>query len=394
MRRTDDVGAALRTCVVTEPTDQPVAEVAQRLAEVDGHRLADRALQHGVGNFVYLHARSGDVIDARVLARLEQGYASGIRHHLRVAADLAVVAEALSGEGIPWITFKGPVLSELAYKRPDLRAYNDVDVLVHRRQFQAAVQALEKAGARLIDTNWLLLRRMEPGQLHLALPFGTLLDIHWHVVNGPAIRRSTEISVSQLFERARPVTVGGIPLSTFGTVDTVVHLSLHAGLAGAVRLLWLKDVERSIASGRPPWGEVLETARSWCTGALVGAVLQRTRSTVDADVPEYVTAGLAPTRAGHALNDAFDRLWPVEGAAKRTGPAALWVQYRRDSLRSSVAAIGGRARWRVMIQAGAASRRPDDQPGRDAREQAERALYFAGLQPSPPAWWSSRDDRN
>ena len=323
-------------------------------------------------------------MDRAVQARLEERYASGLRHHLRVVADLAVVAEVLDRADLPWIAFKGPVLSELAYRRPDLRAYNDVDVLVRRADFQSAVQALEGVGARLVDTNWVLLRRMEPGQLHLVLPFGTLLDIHWHVVNGPAIRRSTAISVDDLFARARQVTIGGVSMRTFGVVDTVVHLCLHAGLAGGVRLLWLKDIERSIAEGHPPWHDVVATARSWGVGALAGAVLQRARRTVGAAVPEAATIELAPTRSGHALNDVVDRLWPVERARKRSGPAALWVQYRRDHVRDTATAISGRARWRSMIQAGAASRVPDGgRPEEGADEPRERAAFFARLQTSP-----------
>lgn len=232
------------------------------LAEVATGRdltpLAERADYHGVSNLAYLSLRAIEGVDKETLAALERQYLSGNARHLRALVELANVARALGAKGIPWLVFKGPILTEFVYPRADLRSYLDLDIVVPRRDFAAAVQALQSEGSKLLDRNWDLLLRREVGQLHVELPLGTLVDLHWHVLNRSEVRHSMSISMDALFDRARKVTLNGVSVLTFDPVDSLLHLCVHTALSGGVRLAWLKDIERTIASQPLSWDEVVE----------------------------------------------------------------------------------------------------------------------------------------
>ena len=64
---------------------------------------------------------------------------------LRTAADLAPLARALDAADIRWVVVKGPVLSA-AYREPNVRSYNDLDVLVHPMDLPAVLDLLEAHG--------------------------------------------------------------------------------------------------------------------------------------------------------------------------------------------------------------------------------------------------------
>ncbi len=371
MRTATGLGRVLRACTTEHDWDRPSPDVVALVAGQDPDALLKLASYHGVSNLLYLSLRgAGEALGTAAMAQLEQRYTDGVRHHLRVLADLAAVRNTLDDAGVPWLTFKGPVLSSVVYPRPDLRFYHDLDLLVPREAFALAVEALESSGVTLLDRNWELLVRLQPGQLHLVLGLGTLADLHWHLLNRLPIRRSLSVSVEELFASARTVSIGGVPVRTFGTAETLLHLCVHAGLAGGIRLLWLKDVERAIAAEEPRWDLVVEGARRWGAGAMVAGVLQRASRVVGAVVPHGVVAELAPSRLGRSVNGVVDRMWPADEAWSDRQLPALWLQHRRDAVATTVRLVVGRLRSRAVARSG----EPDSDSG---DEHPVRALSVA-----------------
>jgi hypothetical protein len=293
--------------------------------------LESRAVYHGVGNLVFLSLRSLPGLDPEPVDQLGRRYVGGNLRHLQALGDLACLGQTFTSEGIPWLVFKGPVLGELVYPRPDLRSYRDLDIVVPRADFGAAVMALEAAGAKLLDRNWEFLLERRVGQLHFELPMGTLADVHWHVLNRGEMRRSLSVSMDGLLRRARQVELNGTSLLTFEPVDSLLHLCVHAAVSGAVRLVWMKDIERAIAAGGIDWDEFCDRAREWQAAGPIAAVLARVRRVLDFALPDAIMPRLSSSPWGRAADRAVDALWPVESLTDAGGPAASWMRYRRDS---------------------------------------------------------------
>jgi hypothetical protein len=310
-------------------------------------RLVEAGRYHRVLNLVHLALREVPDADDELGAALERYYLHQLGHHLRALDDLRALAEVLRHHDVPWLLVKGPVLSEVVYERPDLRVYHDLDVVVDHGAFPEAIDALEASGSHLLDRNWELIRRERRAQLHLALRLGTVADVHHHLLNRATVRDSLSVPMEALFERAITVTVGDVPVRTLDPTDTLLHLCVHAGLAGGDRLLWLKDVEQSLRRRPIAWDDVVHRARAWRAAPLVAVVLERARSEIGAEVPPEVPPTLFGSPARAAISARIDRAWPVAHSRGRTTPSVIWAQVIRDTWGATLAAFVARAKRRL-----------------------------------------------
>jgi hypothetical protein len=303
----------LRSCLLAEPaaTSAVRAAVGQAREELgpDGLvGLSDLAERHGVAG--YLHARAGDLEDLPAAERERLAVVRRwiARWHLRSVLDLRFLTEVLDTAAIPWLVVKGPTLAGPGHGAPDLRSYGDLDVVVPPVRLGDAMAALEASGATVEDRNWTLILERLKGEVHLRLPSGTALDLHWHLLNEVANRRLFPIDIEGLFERRRKVLVNGYPVPTTSQSETIVYVALHTMLSGADRLIWLKDLERLVTGCDPR--DVAGRAAAWRAELPLATALAR----VDA------TLGLPD--AGHALRARLPRTpWTwLDGVARQLSP--------------------------------------------------------------------------
>jgi hypothetical protein len=281
-----------RALVAAMREDGAVARAS--VGGVDPQRLASAARYHGAAG--YLHGALQDAsAEAAALDAVSGVYHLGIGISMRALADLANVAPILDDAGVEWLIVKGPVVAERLYAEPGLRTFDDLDLVVRAGSFARAIEALESAEVSILDRNWRLLHREMRGQVHLTLRHGTLLDLHWHLINRD--RMQFAIPMEEIFERSRTVEVAGLSVRTPDVVDTLVHLCVHASLSGGNRLVWAKDVERAILMERPAWDAVVARALAWRAGQATAAMLARAVRMFGAPVPEEVPKALgAPVR--------------------------------------------------------------------------------------------------
>ncbi len=83
--------------------------------------------------------------------------------------------------------------------------------------------------------------------------YGTSVAVHWHLRQPSSVRSTFRIEMDELFERSRRVSLDGPEVLTLDPTDTLLHLALHAGLSGAAKLSWLKDIERAAAVEPIEW---------------------------------------------------------------------------------------------------------------------------------------------
>jgi hypothetical protein len=319
--------------------DGPPAELERAVATGRLGPLLQLAKFHRVLPFVHRDLRDVPGVDERTMQALDRVAIIQTANQVRMVTDLGGFAAAIAPQGIPWLTFKGPVAAQLLYPRPELRTYRDLDLLIPRSEFPGAIDFLQRNGFEVIDRNWTLIRRERRGQLHLTLAMGTVADLHWHLLNRGVVREAFDVAMDGVMARARTVMVSGVAARTLDPVDTLVHLSLHAALAGADRLIWLKDLERSIAVEAPDWDDVVMRALSWRAGAAVAVTLRRAREVLGAMVPVWVLRELDPSPVRERLGSTFDRHWPIERAAGDLSPAALWPQLVRDGRFATLGSI-------------------------------------------------------
>ncbi len=338
MRRPTITGQLLVRCVTEHDWSIPPEAVVDLAARADLPAVAAAAKFHGVTGCVYRSL--GPAVDTEQAAALRSSYCDAVGGHLRALTDLARLAPVLDSVGARWLVVKGPVLAEAIYRQPDLRAYNDLDLVVPRRALGEVLAAVEEAGGGLIDRNWPLLRQLKVGEILLRLHHGTLLDLHWDLLNESTVRAAFRVPMAEMIDRARLVQVGPLRVMTLDPIDTLLHVSLHGCLSGGNRLVWLKDVERAIASDALAWDDVVLRARAWGIGPPVAVTLDRAKRLLRASVPEGVTHALAEGQVWLGLSALADRLSPPERSVGYRSVTRLVSRSTRSDTRSSVAELG------------------------------------------------------
>jgi hypothetical protein len=304
------------------------------------------------------------VMDALAAART-----TAARVHLGFSGALVQIGQAWSDAGIPWVVIKGPVLSSVLYGDPGLRSYGDLDLLVARHSLADAVAVLEDLGYEHLIKNWPL------AQWYVASEFvmsrGPVeVDLHWHLVYAHYDRRYFDIDPQVMLERARSVVVAGRPVTTFDKEDTLLHLALHASRAGAHRLIWFKDIERSLAVDEPDLDELVRRARAFRCGPSVGLALGRAKALLGAEVPDELVDSLLG-RSLACIERTVTRLSSPIGFDEDDTFARFVARSMRSDLRSSLADIGRRS---LRSARRAVPRRPHE-----TSDQLEKEAFFRAV---------------
>jgi hypothetical protein len=300
--------------------------------------VLDAAAHHAVSGIVYERLRGLPDAPSDLLAPLGERYDNAVRHHLRIMWELAKLQPVLDGSGARWAVIKGPAAVELLYDAPGERSYGDLDVLIEPAHFAEVLASLDRNGSRLLDRNWTILRRELRGEVHLELPGGSLLDLHWNLVN--MYRGHIRIDTIGLLARAGPVDLGGVRAPTLDATDFVIHLALHGTLAGGDRLKWMFDVARA-ASRRPPrWDLLIDRAEDWNVSAPVGFLLARSHNVLGSSIPNEVPRRLLGRRY-RALMRIADWVSPWERASGRLSTPGLMLS------RSMGFGLAGAGQWLV-----------------------------------------------
>lgn len=294
-------------------------------------------------------------------------------HHLRAMAVLAEIGAVL--DGIPWLAFKGPVLSELAHPVPGLRVYKDLDVLVDPGQMREAAGRLFDAGWNVVDSNESLRNPELAGELRIASRAGILLDLHWAMAVSRPLRQVFPIAARPLLERRRPVRLGPAQAWALDPSDALVHVCHHAALAGGTRLLHLLDADR-LARQVPDWETLAGRALEWDASAQVALVLLRAHRWLHTPLPRGFLGLLGLSGSFGGLMSAIDRVQPAPRLRRDDSLARLAARAARPGVARTVAlmarngALGVRNRLRPA----------EPEPRREPADRAAIAEYLAAVE--------------
>ena len=257
-----------------------------------------------------------------------------LMNHLRMSALLGRISKLL--DGIDWLVFKGPVLSEFAHPVPGLRFYKDLDVLVSPADFRRATNRLLEAGWRVLVSDDSLRSGEFPGEIPLMDAHGIVMDLHWSMIVMRSVRGRFPVSAEPLLERRVPATLGPVKLSVLDPVDALVHVCHHAALVGATKLGHILDADQ-LARSVTDWEAVTQRAHDWGAQPQVAVVLGRARHLFATPMPDDLGRSLALGPGLSLLMMMIDRVWPVPGLRKDES----WVRLATRAVRSDLVRTAG-----------------------------------------------------
>jgi hypothetical protein len=297
-----------------------------------------------------LHRLSGTVlrgldgaagVPVAVRQQLEARRLRSSFHHLVVVGALSHAGQAFDAAGLSWVAMKGPIAAGLLYPDVGDRTYGDLDVLVDHRDYPRAIEILEDQGYAHDIHNWALAERVLAGEVGLTSPT-VHVDLHWHLHYAEEDRRPFAFPVQEMLGRARRVVVSGVTAPTLDVVDTLITLAFHAARSDGHRLLWMKDLERSLSVEDPDLDELVRRCKAYRCGPPVGLMLGRTRDLLGADVPAEVVEAIVPATLRGADRLTRSLVDPVQ-FDERDNVTRWLTRSVRSSASSSIADVPARA---------------------------------------------------
>lgn len=266
--------------------------------------LVVAAKQHGLAALLYASLAVTDNADLdAALQELRDIYRRS-RMAARLGYDALVgLLDAFAEAKIQVLVLKGAALSPLLYPEPGLRAFGDMDLLIHRDNLAAAQGVMERAGFRishdrhegfstqfLKSLNYVSVERL-----------GVAVDLHWHLFAPMYYRR--RIPLELFWTHPMPCTPGPRNMMTLAPMPQLLYLCAHAGLHHArLRLVWLYDIARLLEryGGEIDWDEFVRAAEALELASATAQILQRAGDWWGAVVPVEPLARLKRTKSRRA----------------------------------------------------------------------------------------------
>lgn len=315
------LASALRGEAATWPPDWSGANQSARVVE--------RIAYHGIAGLIANQAQKLGDWPATVLTPVrEQGIALAM-WELRHKAVLGPLLAALNEEKILALLLKGTALAYDLYPSPATRARGDSDLLVAPADLGAVRSILTRLGYRCKPLDEAVADDLTLQEVwSLTWEGGTEhhIDLHWQLLNAPALRGVLEFSDCSARSIALPQL--SPDALAMGHVLTLLHTCVHRAMHitspyfvdgityyGGDRLIWSNDISllaRSLSD--TDWRHFSALAGTQGVARVCLNGLETARCSLGTKIPDWVCdelSALGPERASAYLLDSrqMGRAW-------------------------------------------------------------------------------------
>jgi len=263
---------------------------------------------------------------------------------LQSLAALAKVARVFDSAGMGWACLKGPAVGSFM-QHPELRRFNDLDILVAGSDLGDAVDLLRESGIEEMNRNWDGYVKHRVGEIPMAAK-GVSIDLHWHLVGLGIHRRGISLDPVEMLSRTRRRQLGQVDASILSPEDQLLHIAVHSAMSGANRLDQLRDMAVLLESDSIDMALLADTARLYRVARLVSHALDRARLVLGAPVDPDWLDDLGGRTLG--LRRFVDARLSRPGSAGPTLAVSAW----RDGPLSTAASLAWQLRSRLRSRFG------------------------------------------
>ena len=204
---------------------------------IDWQRLFSVAQVHrGLGALLAVEKRTPGFWPAEFSRCISTYRLTLLVHAEHAVAQVASTLAELTRDGIPVVVMKGWDYIHTVYGGDySLRLCSDIDILVQPEDVKAAEASLARQDYQPYEELWPGIRfRYGNAAYHYQRPQKTPhetlygVDLHWGLFNIRCL--DVCFSIGDLFGRAAPLEVGGIPVLRLGVEDHILHAAGHRSL--------------------------------------------------------------------------------------------------------------------------------------------------------------------
>jgi hypothetical protein len=265
-------------CCLVRPL--PDTDRASKLVAggLDWKRVTNLASMHGVRPQLLRALKQSIWRDAarEIVPGLEAFQRVQAVRNLDFTRELLDIADAFDAAGIDFATFKGVALALSLYGDLAQREFNDIDILVHKKDREAAERILVSCGFRARYGTSEYRRAFIDYQrqnLFDKAQSSVLVDLHWDFVTEGT---PFPIHPEDIWDRLAVITIAGRQIATLGAEDLALFLAGHGTKEKWRSLGWVCDFALFVASNREiDWREISARAKQRNCGRpiLIGGAL-------------------------------------------------------------------------------------------------------------------------
>jgi hypothetical protein len=232
---------------------------------IDWAYLIQTSHRHGLLPILYkvLKTNYSEKVPEEILDQLKDHFRNNALRNLFLTGELFNILDFFETNQIPAISFKGPVLATLAYGDLTLREFDDLDILVRKKDVLKAKTLLISKGYQpaLNLTN---IQEVTYLRSDCEFYFNRKIDrvqieIHWEIA--PKCF-SFPIDTKILWNRLKPVPIAGHEILTFLPEDLLLILCVHGSKHRWEQLKWILDIAALLNMYKNiDWDRVIKQAR-------------------------------------------------------------------------------------------------------------------------------------
>lgn len=259
--------------------------------DLDWEYIVDMATRHRLRPLLYynLNKICPDNVPEDVLVSLREFYHSNVRKNLMMTGELVKVMKLLEENGVNAVTYKGPVLAQMAYGNVGLREFGDLDILVGKSYALKAKDLMFSQGYKLIapikisDADFM---KLEAEYIFINKKLGTKIEINW---NFEGNFFSFKGDPRLLFDNQIKYNINDFEFLSFSTDNNFLMLSIHAAKHDWTRLSWIMDIAEFINKHSINWEDTLKKADKLGVKKILLITLYLTHELWDLELPDIIT---------------------------------------------------------------------------------------------------------
>jgi Uncharacterised nucleotidyltransferase len=281
----------LLCCSRTHPDplqlDRIQALVQQQL---DWNYLLERATYH---NLLPLLDRQLQQIDPQaippeVIAQLRANFNDNFQRNLRLTAELVKLSRLFESQQVPMMSFKGPILAQIAYGNLALRQFVDLDILVAEADVVATSRLLVSQGYEsqftLTDRQQTVYTELRSEQWFWHEEKQLCIDLHWSILPK---HYSFTPDPQLLWTKIDLVEFGAQSVATLSPEHLLLFLCAHGSKHNWSKLYWICDIAELLRTNRDlDWRNIHDLAGRFGTQRMLFLGLYLAHQLLDAILPE------------------------------------------------------------------------------------------------------------
>ncbi len=278
-------------CARTRLDAERVEQIRTLLrGDIDWQYLIRMAQAHGVMPLLYRSLRKScwEAIPKAVADQLQRLFHLNAFHNRFLTRELLKILKLCEARGLPAIPYKGPALAAMAYGDLSLRQFGDLDLLIHKKDFQKAKELLSSQGYQSGLTDAREANYLQ-SQYHVGFvrtDGRVIIELHWEV----SWRYwPFPFDFERLWTCLTPVFLEGETILSFPPEDLLLILCAHGSKHQWERLMWICDIAELVHVHQGiDWRGLMDQARTLGTQRMLLLGLLLANDLLGTDLPAYV----------------------------------------------------------------------------------------------------------